>query len=69
MKTYRNMTGEEQRAEALRLADRVVEITMANALRLKGMLAPIVSGQLKYRGWCPQRVDGLNTFYTLKATA
>ena len=69
MKSYMKMTDAEQRAEALRLAEKVVEISMEEALQLKGMLAPIVSGQLKYRGWCPQRVGGVNTFYVLKASA
>lgn len=66
-KSYLNMNDAEQKAEALRLSDRVVEITIDDAGKLVGMAAPIVSGQLKFRGWAPLRMGGINTLYTLKA--
>lgn len=64
-KAWAKLSHEEQRVWLKAHADKVIPMTMAEAKALPGMLAPLISGQFVFQGYCARNAGGEKRFYEL----
>lgn len=62
----KRMTDKQWKDEAIRLADKTVQVTLEEAAKYPGFIGRVLVSVLKFRGWHAFNIEGVKTFFVLK---